>query len=109
MHVTDLLEHVDVNVGGPVRLFQACLPLLKSAEQPKFGLVSSMAGGINGAAAFPFPRASHGASKAAANFVLRRIRAENPDIISLAIHPGYVTVPATSHMVKRATDVLLAP
>lgn len=88
MKTADLIEHVDVNVNGPVRLFQATLPLLKAAKQPKFVVISSGVATIAGAEYIPYAVTSYGASKAALNFLLRRIHIENPDLIALAFHPG---------------------
>lgn len=85
---SDLTEHVDVNVNGPVRLFQATLPLLRAAKQPKFVVISSAVSTITNAEYIPYTVTSYGASKAALNFFLRRIHIENPDIVAIAFHPG---------------------
>lgn len=90
MKTTDLLEHVNVNAAGPVRLFQATLPLLKAAKQPKFIYISSGVATISAAEYIPYTITSYGASKAAMNFLLRRIHIENEDLIALAFHPGYI-------------------
>ena len=88
MKTSDLLEHVDVNVNGPVRLFQATLPLLKAAKQPKFIVISSAVSTITNAEYIPYTVTSYGASKAALNFLLRRIHIENPNLVAVAFHPG---------------------
>ncbi|KAH0362718.1 NAD(P)-binding protein, partial [Aureobasidium melanogenum] len=90
MKTSDLTEHVDVNVNGPVRLFQATLPLLKAATQPKFIVISSAVSTITNAEYIPYTVTSYGASKAALNFLLRRIHIENPELIAIAFHPGAV-------------------
>lgn len=86
----DLLEHVDVNTAGPIRLFQATLPLLQKAEKPVFAYMSSMAGSIAATGEVPFSAGVYGASKAASNFLVRRAHAEHPELIIFAMHPGYV-------------------
>lgn len=88
MRTSDLIEHVDVNVNGPVRLLQATLPLLKAAKQPKFIVISSAVATITNAEYIPYTVTSYGASKAALNFLLRRIHIENPEIVAIAFHPG---------------------
>lgn len=88
MRTSDLIEHVDVNVNGPVRLFQVILPLLQAAKQPKFVVISSGVATIGGAEYIPYAVTSYGASKAALNFLLRRIHIENKDLIAIAFHPG---------------------
>ncbi|KAL9614690.1 MAG: hypothetical protein Q9167_000819 [Letrouitia subvulpina] len=92
MDPADLLAHVDVNAVGMVRIFQAALPLLKrSKKNPRFMAVSSSVGSIAGMDAIaPFPLGSYGASKAALNFLVRRIHFENEDLVAFAAHPGYV-------------------
>jgi NAD(P)-dependent dehydrogenase (short-subunit alcohol dehydrogenase family) len=67
-----------VNVNGPLVLFQATYPLLKtSTPSPKFIAISSIAGSITIGPGFPFKAIAYGASKAALNFVVRKIRSEN--------------------------------
>ncbi|KAM0702804.1 hypothetical protein Q7P35_010236 [Cladosporium inversicolor] len=90
---SDLIEHVDVNVNGPIRLFQAVLPLLQAAKQPRFAVISSGVATISGAEHIPWAVSSYGASKAALNFILRRIHIENKDLIAIAFHPGAVRTP----------------
>ncbi|KAI5276026.1 putative NADP(+)-dependent dehydrogenase [Aureobasidium subglaciale] len=86
----ELLDHVNVNAAGPVRLFQATLPLLKAAEKPIFVYISSMAGSIAATGDLPLGVGVYGASKAAGNFLVRRIHQENPELTAFAMHPGAV-------------------
>ncbi|RDL42234.1 putative cytochrome 52A4 [Venustampulla echinocandica] len=86
----DLLEHFDVNTAGTVRLFQAVLPLLKKGDNPRFLALSSIVGTIGLMDQIPFNVPSYGSSKAAINFLTRRIHFENEDLISIAVHPGAV-------------------
>lgn len=86
-HVKD---HLDINTVGPVRLFQAVFPLLKKSQNAKFLVISSLVGTIGGLKDIPYPNAAYGASKAAVNFFTRKIHFENEDIVTLAVHPGYV-------------------
>ncbi|MCJ1361036.1 hypothetical protein MMC16_000133 [Acarospora aff. strigata] len=88
MKTSDLLEHVDINAAGVVRLFQAVLPLLQKASKPKFMAVSSAVATIAGMEYIPFTLSSYGASKAALNYLTRRIHFENEDLIAFAVHPG---------------------
>ncbi|KAM3449583.1 hypothetical protein MY3296_006803 [Beauveria thailandica] len=92
--LTHLKEHLDINTLGPVRLFQAAFPLLKKSKTPKFILISSIVGTIANLEQIPFPNGAYGGSKAGANFFAKKIHCENPDIISIAIHPGGVKTEA---------------
>lgn len=46
--VSDLKSHFDINTVGPLRLFQATLPLLDKAQDPKFVVIGSVIGTIGG-------------------------------------------------------------
>ena len=83
------MDHVNVNAAGVVRLFQATLPLMQKSSKPIFMVNSSVAGTISGMEHVPFTIGSYGASKAAVNYLTRRIHFENEDIIAFAVHPGY--------------------
>ena len=89
---SDLKEHFNVNTIGPLLLFQATLPLLKEAAHGsgKYVGVSSPIGSIGGMEQRPYPMTAYGVSKAALNWLVRKIHFENEDIISFALDPGYV-------------------
>ncbi|KAJ5730986.1 Short-chain dehydrogenase/reductase SDR [Penicillium malachiteum] len=89
-NITDIQHSLDVNTVGPVRLFQATLPLLLKSPSPRFILISSLMGTITGIKDIPLKVAAYGASKAAANFFVRKINYEQEKIATLAIHPGAV-------------------
>jgi len=82
----EFLEHVAVNVSGPVLLFQAVLPLLRKGS--KFVTMSSSAGSIGGIELRNVPNAPYGASKAALNYITRKAHFEHEDLIIFPIDPG---------------------
>ncbi|KAJ5973130.1 Short-chain dehydrogenase/reductase SDR [Penicillium vulpinum] len=92
--IAQIQTHLDVNTLGPVRLFQATLPLLEKSSSARFILISSMMGTIRGIEDIPLKIAPYGASKAAANFFIRKINFEHENISTLAIHPGAVKTDA---------------
>jgi norsolorinic acid ketoreductase len=84
--LSSLRDDFEVNTLGPIKLFQAAYPLLEESAGPKFVLMSSALGSITlmeGA-----PALSYGASKAAANYFVRKVHFEHKEIATLAIHPG---------------------
>ena len=88
-----LREHFEVNTIGPVRLFNAFFPLLSKSSNPKYIVVSSVAGSVgsaSSAALAPFLTATYGASKAATNYVTQRIFIEHPNIVAFPLQPGWV-------------------
>jgi NAD(P)-dependent dehydrogenase (short-subunit alcohol dehydrogenase family) len=75
-----------VNVNGALVLFQATYPLLKaSTSTPKFIGISSMGGSIEIGSAMPLKGLAYGASKAALNYVIRKLHHEND---GLSAFPG---------------------
>lgn len=81
-------EHINVNAVGSLVLFQAVLPLLQRASQPKFVVLGSPLGSISGIEKRPFPMGAYGVSKAAAHYIVRKIHSENEGLITFAIDPG---------------------
>ena len=79
---------IDVNTIGPLVLFQAVLPLLQKSRNPKFVAVSSAVGSIGGMELRPYPMFGYGASKAALNYIVRKIHFAHEDLVSFAADPG---------------------
>ncbi|KAL5399456.1 hypothetical protein PMIN03_012679 [Paraphaeosphaeria minitans] len=89
----NLRDHFNTNTIGPVLLFQATKPLLKESDKPVFLAISSGVGsmGVQEAfAAFPAKFSPYGASKAALNWLVRRIHFEEPWLTAYVTHPGVV-------------------
>ena len=86
-HELDLAEMhsvIDVNVGGPLRIYKALYPLLLAAPAPRVIGVSSTLGSIafNLDLAHPVPNegGSYSMSKTALNMLFGRIHSENHKI-----------------------------
>ena len=86
----EMTDHFEVNVVGPLLLFQATAELLDAAPAPKFFAISSAIGSISLQANFPLESSAYGTSKIALNFVLARIHFENPKILAAPVHPGWL-------------------
>jgi NAD(P)-dependent dehydrogenase (short-subunit alcohol dehydrogenase family) len=77
----NMLQHFTVNVLGPMTLIQATYPLLKaSTSTPKFVPISSTVGGIAKGTLFPASQVEYGTSKAALNWMTKKLWTENPDL-----------------------------
>ncbi|CAG9949948.1 unnamed protein product [Clonostachys rosea f. rosea IK726] len=90
-----LRDDFEVNAVGPFRLFQGCWPLLSKAEtgsDKKFVLITSSVGSIAGMEEESFPGVAYGASKAAANWLAKKIGTElaSEGLQVGIIHPGWV-------------------
>jgi len=83
-------EHLNINVVAPLALFQAVHPLLSAASTPKFITVTSTVGSIGEMDRIPMISTAYGASKAALNYITRKIHFEYPDIITFPINPGWL-------------------
>ncbi|KAH9478239.1 Short-chain dehydrogenase RED3 [Psilocybe cubensis] len=84
---------MQVNVMGPIVLFQAMLPLLKKSPNPKFVPMSSTGGSIGGEnlVASQVGGVCYGATKATLNWVARKIHFENDWIVAFPMSPGGVS------------------
>jgi len=71
---------VQVNVLGPLALFQASYQLLKTSSEPKFMIVSSAAGSVQLGTTFPIKVTAYGVSKAGVNWLAAKLYHEYPEI-----------------------------
>jgi len=89
-----LQEHINVNVFGPLTLFQAVLPLLSASPSPKFCLIGSAIGSIGEMESYPFPMVAYGMSKTMAHYLVRKIHIEHGGekgkLIAWCVYPGFV-------------------
>lgn len=83
----ELQTHFAVNATAPLVLFQALWPLMKASPSPKLFNVSSSVGSIE---ISELPGGAYGPSKAALNWITRRLHAEHEKdgLVSVAVHPG---------------------
>ncbi|ERF75989.1 hypothetical protein EPUS_01355 [Endocarpon pusillum Z07020] len=88
--IPDVLEHFSVNVLGIIHLFQAVLPLLNNAKAPKFITMSTSAASLGDMEKRNFPNTPYGTSKAALNYITRKIHFENPKLTAFPLDPGWV-------------------
>ncbi|KAL2069404.1 hypothetical protein VTL71DRAFT_14083 [Oculimacula yallundae] len=83
-------RHFEVNTIGPLTLIQAFMPLLLLSPSPKFLVVSSSIGSIADMKNPPVPFFAYGMSKAAVNYLVRKVAFENPKVVAQAFNPGWV-------------------
>jgi norsolorinic acid ketoreductase len=98
------LQHFNVNTIGPWALFQATADLLQASKtgNPKFVAISTFVGSIGGIdkiAAINFPPSSaYGVSKAALNWLIRRLHFDEPWLTAFVFHPGLVDTDLAGNM-----------
>ncbi|KAL1752369.1 hypothetical protein FB107DRAFT_277757 [Schizophyllum commune] len=85
-----MVRHFEINTNGPLVLFQATYPLLLESKTPKFVTVSSALGSIALAGQMALDVYAYGASKAAVNWVMRKLHHDFPDMVIFPISPGRV-------------------
>ncbi|GAW16195.1 hypothetical protein ANO14919_056180 [Xylariales sp. No.14919] len=86
----DVRRTVEINVIGPLCLFQAFRPLLEAGERPRFVLMGTPIASIAAMENSPFPMAAYGMSKAAAHYLTRKVHCESPNITAFVIDPGFM-------------------
>jgi NAD(P)-dependent dehydrogenase (short-subunit alcohol dehydrogenase family) len=86
----EMQSHFQGNSTAPLILFQAFWPLLRVSVQPKFIAITSSVGSIG--AQEPFSGGAYGPSKAALNWIVKRLHLELQEegLVSVAVHPGWV-------------------
>lgn len=84
----DMTSHLEVNTLGPLRLFRATASLLKASKQPKFVYLSSELASIAGLEQSLSLTTAYGVSKAASNYMVKKIHEENEGLIAFSIDPG---------------------
>jgi norsolorinic acid ketoreductase len=72
-----------INTIGPLILFQSFVSLLESSRNAKFVVISSMLGQVT--ESLPWPHDAYGLSKAAVNFVIKKIDQETEHVIAFPI------------------------
>ncbi|KAH8653937.1 hypothetical protein BGZ60DRAFT_496293 [Tricladium varicosporioides] len=94
LKIEDLEGHLVPNVYGAIRLYQATLPLLLKAQEPKWVTMGSIAGNIESTNKNrnqpPIPNAAYGPSKSTIHWLTKRINAEEPTLTALVMSPGWV-------------------
>ncbi|KAF8171706.1 NAD(P)-binding protein [Pholiota molesta] len=93
-------EHFAVNVLGPIVLFQSIRDVLKASALPRFVPISSGAGSVAAIQPGGMDIAVYGTSKAALNWVTRKIHFENEWLIAFPQCPG----PVETDMAKPILD-----
>ncbi|KAK4123007.1 NAD(P)-binding protein [Parathielavia appendiculata] len=84
----DIQQHVDVNVYGFVRLFQAFLPVLQKSKDPKFVTIGSCAAFLTNF--IPMKNAAYAPTKVVQHWLTKAIHTEEPWLTSFPVDPGWV-------------------
>ncbi|RDW58239.1 aflatoxin biosynthesis ketoreductase nor-1-like protein [Coleophoma cylindrospora] len=88
--IEEVREHFEVNTIGVLALFHATWPLLKLSSHPIFVGLTTSGASITNLGDIPMGITSYGISKAALNYLVRKIHFENPSLIAFVISPGWV-------------------
>ncbi|KAB8228446.1 SDR family oxidoreductase [Aspergillus alliaceus] len=89
--VEDIQKHVDTNVYGFIQLYQAFLPLLKAAQDPKLVTIGSSAAFLTFLQNFiPMQNAAYAATKLMQHWYTKAISTEEPWLTAFPIDPGWV-------------------
>lgn len=107
----NLRAHFNTNTIGPVLLFQAVKPLLQASKtgKPVFLAISTMIGSIGSQDALSqLPRtfSPYGASKAALNWLVKRLHIEESWLTAYVTHPGLVLTDMGSGMFSTTEEAV---
>jgi norsolorinic acid ketoreductase len=102
-----LLSNFSVNTLSPIFLFQTLHPLLSLSKSPKYIAITSMLGSISLQSPQAGPTLAYGISKAGLNFFVRKLHFEIPELVALAIHPGYVLIYLPLNSNRLASDAAI--
>ncbi|KAF2166701.1 hypothetical protein M409DRAFT_36665, partial [Zasmidium cellare ATCC 36951] len=83
-----LLEHYQVNTVGTVMLYQATRTLLLESKNPRFIVTSGSGGSISQQDKIRVPLAEYGPSRAAVNWLFRKVHFEEERIAAVLVDPG---------------------
>ncbi|EIN05949.1 NAD(P)-binding protein [Punctularia strigosozonata HHB-11173 SS5] len=100
----ELRNHFEVNVVGTFILFRACYELLAaSTSSPKFVMISSSGGSIATGAPIPLRMLPYGTSKAAENYLARKLHFEHEKdgLVVFPICPGPVMTDAAEFILSQ--------
>lgn len=87
---SELLDHFTINAIGPLSLIQAFMPLLKASSHAKLVALTTVLASIAGMGDLPMPMTAYSVSKAALNYIVRKIHFENEWLVAFVISPGWV-------------------
>lgn len=88
--VDTMNTHLNINATGTLVLYQAFASLLRKSDDPKFIPFTSGWGSLTAHIGSPAGSVCYGASKAALNYIARRIHFENQWITCFPLTPGMV-------------------
>ncbi|KAH8595455.1 putative aflatoxin biosynthesis ketoreductase nor-1 [Bisporella sp. PMI_857] len=89
--VDTIKTYMEINTYGPLRLFQAVLPLLEKAKNPKFVFLGSPIASLSMVERTALvPMTPYACSKVVVHWLSRKIHLEHANIISLVCDPGFV-------------------
>ncbi|KAF7325988.1 NAD(P)-binding protein [Mycena kentingensis (nom. inval.)] len=90
--LSEFTEMFQVNTIGMIALFQAAQKLLLASPTgaPVFAYISTGSASISNYLGDAFPTTAYNVSKLAANYIIRELHAQNPNLVAMAINPGWV-------------------
>ena len=88
--IDDLRHSYQVNAFAHLLLFQATWPFLQKSKSPKFVSISTCVASISKMVDYSWPTAIYGSSKAAMNYIMKKMHHENDELVAFAVHPGSV-------------------
>ncbi|KZL63291.1 aflatoxin biosynthesis ketoreductase nor-1 [Colletotrichum incanum] len=100
----DLRSLFEINTISPLMVFQGLRPLMDKPRAagdltPKFIGITSSLGSIE--CFEPVPGGAYGPSKAALNWIVKGLHVQNENLVSVAVHPGFVRTDLGEYAAKQ--------
>jgi norsolorinic acid ketoreductase len=86
--IAEFETHLRVNATGTLILFQAVHGLLSAAKEPKFVPIGTPVGSMGEMEKYPLPSTAYGTSKAALNFLTKKLHLEHENMVIFPLAPG---------------------
>lgn len=83
-----MLNSLDTNAVGPIRLTQTLLPRLRKSKAPRVANITSQMGSITDNSSGGYY--AYRMSKAALNMFTKSLSLDEPQMVVLSLHPGWV-------------------
>ncbi|KAL4998579.1 hypothetical protein BDV10DRAFT_194310 [Aspergillus recurvatus] len=95
--VEDIRAHFETNVIGFVRVYQAFLPFLKEAWDPKFVTIGSSAAFLTNRNVISSPNAAYAPTKVVQHWYTRTAADQEPWLTAFPVDPGFVQSDLGNH------------
>ncbi|KAL1746953.1 hypothetical protein HDZ31DRAFT_80880 [Schizophyllum fasciatum] len=104
-----MLEHFDINVVGPLVLFQTAYPLMSMSPTKEFVVVGAKAGSLITGPEYGEHLGPYAVTKAAVHYLAKKLQFEHEDFVIFPICPGRVSTSMYCAAQERDAELAKVP